>query len=208
MNSSSFDGIYGSFTIDSMDEREVLGYRITLLTVGLSLTGLLLHWKFCGGIDAWPWIFPLSIGLGLSLRWIHIYLRFIHRTLQLLWLIGAVSTGILILRTGLQELLPFFVKEPLSTWSATPFFASLVGVGVKEFFCFRRLEAAGLTFLLPIALLGELSGFLKREECFILLLASSCLLLVLAIYKFSVKSAADVGDKSIFSYVEAQRRNI
>ncbi|BBL86421.1 hypothetical protein PMYN1_Chma616 (chromatophore) [Paulinella micropora] len=208
MNNSYLDGIYGIFTIDSMDQREVLGYRIAFLIIGVSFAGLLLQWETYGGAGAWPWIFPLITSLGLALRWIHIYLRFLHRALQLLWLIGTVSVFVLALRNGFRELLPLFVHEPFSIWAVAPFFASVVGVGIKEFFCFHRLEAIGVVLFLPAALLGYLSGYLAETMSFTLLISSSFLLLILAIQKFSVKSSADIGDKSIFNYLEAQRRGM
>ena len=50
--------------------------------------------------------------------------------------------------------------ESLWILAVGPFFAALTGVGFKEFFCFRRPEAIGVTLLLPLALLGRLSGLL------------------------------------------------
>ena len=84
-------------------------------------------------------------------------------------------------------------------------FAALAGIGFKEFFCFRRPEAIGLTLLLPIALLGRLSGLLDPGVCLGLLTSAALLLVVLALRKFGVPAAADVGDKSVFAYLEQQR---
>nr|YP_002049311.1 hypothetical protein PCC_0683 [Paulinella chromatophora]ABH09258.1 glutathione S-transferase [Paulinella chromatophora]ACB43101.1 conserved hypothetical membrane protein [Paulinella chromatophora] len=206
MTNSVFEGIYGTFTIDSMDRREVLGYRLALSGVGISLLCLLLQWAYLGGSDVWPWFLSLSICLGLALRWIHIYLRSLHRTLQLFWLIGVISLLVISIRIGINQLLPLFIQEPLYMLSVAPLFASLVGVGFKEFFCFRRIEAVGLTLLIPIALLGQLSGLINLSLSFILFITAALCILVLSVRKFSTDIAADVGDKSVFTYVENQRK--
>jgi uncharacterized integral membrane protein len=91
-------------------------------------------------------------------------------------------------------------------WAIGPFFAALAGIGFKEFFCFRRPEAIGVTLLLPLALLGRLSGLLPAAACAVLLGLEAGLLLVLTLRKFPMPAAADVGDKSVFAYLEAQRQ--
>jgi uncharacterized integral membrane protein len=96
--------------------------------------------------------------------------------------------------------------QPLWILAVGPFFAALTGVGFKEFFCFRRPEAIGVTLLLPVALLGRLSGLLPTDTTATLLTVESVLLLVLCLRKFPMAAAADVGDKSVFLHLEAQRR--
>jgi uncharacterized integral membrane protein len=87
-----------------------------------------------------------------------------------------------------------------------PLFAALAGIGFKEFFCFRRPEAIGLTFLLPIALLGHLSGLINGSAAISLMTIASALLVLLALRKFGMEAAADVGDKSVFAYLEDLRK--
>jgi uncharacterized integral membrane protein len=82
----------------------------------------------------------------------------------------------------------------------------LAGVGFKEFFCFRRPEAIGVTLLLPIALLGHLSGLLPPAACGALLALQALLLLVLCLRKFPMPAAADIGDKSVFLHLQQQRQ--
>ena len=43
------------------------------------------------------------------------------------------------------------------------------------------------------------------DLCLALLGAAALLLLVLALRKFGIPAAADVGDKSVFAYLEQQR---
>jgi uncharacterized integral membrane protein len=101
-------------------------------------------------------------------------------------------------------MLPALARQPLWVLAIGPFFAALAGVGFKEFFCFRRPEAIGVTLLLPLALLGHLSGLLSSPISTALLGVESVLLLVLCLRKFPMPAAADVGDKSVFAHLKAQ----
>ena len=85
-----------------------------------------------------------------------------------------------------------------------PLFAALTGIGFKEFFCFQRGEAIGLTLLLPLALLGHLLGLINPEVSAAMLTIAALLLVVLALRKFGMEAAADVGDKSVFAYLDGQ----
>jgi uncharacterized integral membrane protein len=147
----------------------------------------------------------MAASLGLALRWIHIYLRPLHRLLQLFWLLGCLGGVALALRVGAAALLPAVAAQPLWILAIGPFFAALAGVGFKEFFCFRRPEAIGVTLLLPLALLGRLVGLLDPQTTVALLAIEAVLLLVLTLRKFPMPAAADVGDKSVFLWLEQQR---
>lgn len=201
-----FEGVYGPYQITDGDRREVLGYRLALFTAAIAQAALLLQWQRLGGGWLWPWLLPLLAGVGLALRWIHIYLRPLHRALQLFWLLGCLGALLLLQRVGAAGLGPALVAQPLWILAVGPFFAALTGVGFKEFFCFRRPEAIGVTLLLPLALLGRLTGLLSAEACGALLALEALLLLVLCLRKFPMAAAADVGDKSVFIHLEAQRR--
>ena len=201
-----FEGVYGPYSITATDRREVLGYRLALFTAALAQAALLLQWQQLGGTWIWPWLLPLAAGVGLALRWIHIYLRPLHRALQLFWLLGCVGFLGLLISAGPQGMATALTSDGRWIWAVGPFFAALAGIGFKEFFCFRRPEAIGVTLLLPIALLGRLSGLLSTEVTATLLAIEAALLLVLTLRKFPMDPAADVGDKSVFTYLERQRQ--
>jgi uncharacterized integral membrane protein len=201
-----FEGLYGTYTITARDRREVLGYRLALTAVAVGQLGILLQWRQFGPSHLWPWLVLMAIGLGLALRWIHIYLRPLHRALQLFWLIGCAGGVGLAWAVGQARMLPAIEDQPLWILAVGPFFAALTGVGFKEFFCFRRPEAIGVTLLLPMALLGRLSGLLSSRWSLSLLAIESVLLLVLCLRKFPMEAAADVGDKSVFAMLERQRQ--
>lgn len=206
MSDPVFEGVYGPFTITATDRREVLGYRLALLTAAIAQAALLAQWNWLGGAWLWPWLLPLAAGLGLALRWIHIYLRPLHRALQLFWLLGCLGFGALLLVAGPTGMAAALAADGRWIWAVGPLFAALAGIGFKEFFCFRRPEAIGVTLLLPAALLGRLSGLLGPAACGWLLAIEAALLLVLCLRKLPMPAAADVGDKSVFAFLEAERR--
>jgi uncharacterized integral membrane protein len=201
-----YEGVYGPFTITEVDRREVLGYRLALLTLAIAQAALLAQWRWLGPQLLWPWLLPMAAGLGLALRWIHIYLRPLHRALQLFWLLGCLGLLGLASAAGPAAMASAAAADGRWVWAIGPFFAALAGIGFKEFFCFRRPEAIGVTLLLPLALLGHLSGVIGAAACGALLGLQAALLLVLCLRKFPMPAAADVGDKSVFAYLEAQRR--
>ena len=201
-----YEGVYGPFTITEVDRREVLGYRLALLTLAIAQAALLVQWRWLGPQLLWPWLLPMAAGLGLALRWIHIYLRPLHRALQLFWLLGCLGVLGLASAAGPAAMASAAAADGRWVWAIGPFFAALAGIGFKEFFCFRRPEAIGVTLLLPLALLGHLSGVIGAGACGALLGLQAALLLVLCLRKFPMPAAADVGDKSVFAYLEAQRR--
>jgi uncharacterized integral membrane protein len=201
-----FEGVYGPFSITARDRREVLGYRLALLTVAIAQAGLLAQWHWLGSAALWPWLLPMAVGLGLALRWIHIYLRPLHLALQLFWLVGCLGFLALGLAVGPGAMAANLAANGRWIWAVGPFFAALAGIGFKEFFCFQRAEAIGVTLLLPTALIGHLSGLLQASACGALLAIEAALLLLLTLRKFPMPAAADVGDKSVFAYLEGQRQ--
>ena len=201
-----FEGVYGTYTITARDRQDVLGYRLALTAVAVAQLALLAQWRLLGPTALWPWLVTMAVGLGLALRWIHIYLRPLHQLLQLFWLAGCLGGLALALRVGAAHLLPALAEQPLWILAIGPFFAALAGVGFKEFFCFRRPEAIGVTLLLPVALLGRLAGLLGPDTTLALLAVQAGLLLLLCLRKFPMAAAADVGDKSVFDWLEQQRQ--
>ncbi|MBM5801625.1 MAG: hypothetical protein FJ077_12515 [Cyanobacteria bacterium K_DeepCast_35m_m2_023] len=205
MNDPVFDGVYGPFSIDANDRREVLAYRLALLLAAIAQLGLLAQSRLVGTALLWPWFVLLALGVGLALRWIHIYLRPLHQMLQLFWLLGSLGGLSLAVIAGPQHMAEALGEQRLWLLAIGPLFAALAGIGFKEFFCFRRPEAIGVTLLLPVALLGYLVGLVDVGVSTSLLTLESALLLVLCLRKFPMPAVADVGDKSVFAHLEAQR---
>jgi uncharacterized integral membrane protein len=206
MSDPVFEGVYGPFSIDARDRREVLSYRLALLLAAAAQLGLLAQWQWWGSALIWPWLVLLAAGIGLALHWIHIYLRPLHQALQLLWLLGCLGFLALAATHGPPGMGAAMREQRLWVLAIGPLFAALAGIGFKEFFCFRRPEAVGVTLLLPAALLGYLGGLLPGEAALNLMALEAALLLVLCVRKLPMPAAADVGDKSVFAHLEALRQ--
>ena len=144
--------------------------------------------------------------MGLSLKWIHIYLRPLHQILTISWAIGCIGFLILSYHFGVTNLINGIRENQKSILLIGPLFASLTGIVFKEFFCFRRIEAIGLTIFIPIALIGYLTELANESFTFVMLVVSSLLLLILGIRKFNLPAEADIGDKSVFDFLESQRK--
>ena len=204
--SNPIKGVYGDFTITSKDKKEVLFYRLSMLLCGLFFSLGLVQWFTNGSSQIWIYFAGLGISLGLGLKWIHIYLRPLHQALIFFWSIGCIGLGIVAYHFGLTNFIYGLKENPKWVLLVGPLFASLTGVGFKEFFCFRRIEAIGITIFIPIAFIGHLTELTSGTFTFALLVFSSVLLLILGIRKFDLPAEADIGDKSVFDFLESERK--
>lgn len=76
-----------------------------------------------------------AFGLGLSLYLIHIYVTEIKRTLQALWVLGALgslATYANFAQPAGKELVNYVIENPTATWFVGPLFAALTGLVFKE----------------------------------------------------------------------------
>ncbi len=205
-SSDSIQGVYGDFIVTSNDKKEVLFYRISILLCGLFFSIGIAQWIANGSHQIWIWLLGMSISMGFSLKWIHIYLRPLHQALTIFWVIGCIGLAVLAYHFGLTNIIYGLKENPKSILLIGPLFAALTGIGFKEFFCFRRIEAIGITVFIPIALIGYLTEVANERFTFTMLLVSSLLLLIMGIRKFNLPAEADIGDKSVFDFLERQRK--
>ncbi|MEO1590130.1 MAG: DUF2301 domain-containing membrane protein [Cyanobacteria bacterium J06632_22] len=204
-----YDGQFGPFEITDADRREVVIYRAGLALAAISFalgTGLLL---VCGPTDRVLLGLSLLFGLfwlslGVSLGYIHIYLRVLHRALQGFWLIGGVAT-VAIAHLDARPLALTVYQQPLTILGIGFTFAALTGIFFKEAFCFDRLETKLLTPLVPLLLLGHLSQLLSVGVERGLLMAWAVLFAIFALRKVIQAIPPDIGDKSVFDYQAQQR---
>ena len=77
-SSNSIQGVYGDFIVTSNDKKEVLLYRLSILFCGLFFSIGIIQWFTSGSHQVWIWMLGIAISMGLSLKWIHIYLSLIH----------------------------------------------------------------------------------------------------------------------------------
>lgn len=74
-------------------------------------------------------------GLGLSLYLIHIYVTEIKRTLQALWVLGALGSLVSyasFAQPAGKHLVDYVIQYPTATWLVGPLFAALTGLVFKE----------------------------------------------------------------------------
>ena len=199
-------GMFGSYRITAADRRGVTAYRVSVLVLAVAQLGCLVQWTWAGSVGIGPWLVLMAVALGLALHWIHIYLRPLHQALRLLWLLGVGGGVALAYQAGPAQMGNTLLAQPLWIMAVGPYFAALTGLGFKEFFCFRRLEAVGVTVLVPLLLMLALLGLVPLEKQGPLWFLEAVLLLVMAVGKFRFDPAADIGDKSVFEELEHRRR--
>ena len=206
-----YSGQFGDYTITPGDRRGVVLYRAGLMVAALAFgVGSAIALFFNQNptlVQALSALYTLFwLGLGLSLATIHIYLVPLHRLLQGVWLVGGVAS--LVLSHGVEgPLAQTVVEMPAVLWGIGFTFVALTGIFFKEAFCFNRLETKLLTPLVPLLLLGHLSGWLPLGAKQGLLAAWAVLFLVFALRKAVQPIVPDIGDKSVFTYLKQQRVN-
>ena len=203
-----YEGQFGTFTIEDSDRTEVILYRAGLAVAAGSFAIAATTLFFA------PTLTPIAatigyallwLGLGLSLFKIHIYVRPLHRALQLFWAIGGVASLAITLRYPTPLALTAY-QQPLTILGIGFTFAELTGILFKEAFCFNRRETYFLVVLVPGLLLGHMAGALSVTTEQNMLLAWSVLFAIFAIRKVIQPIPPDIGDKSVFAYLEAERQ--
>ncbi|XP_041012672.1 uncharacterized protein LOC121256097 [Juglans microcarpa x Juglans regia] len=217
-----YQGIYGPWTVDSSDVREVVLYRAGLVTAASSFvvaasTALLPENSLLSDIIKQNLDLFYTIGaggLGLSLFLIHIYVTEIKRTLQALWglgVVGSLATYTSLALPAGENLVQYVVDHPLAVWFVGPLFAALTGLVFKEGLCYGKLEAGILTFIIPTVLLGHLTGLMDDGVKLTLLGSWMVLFVIFAGRKFTQPIKDDIGDKSVFvfnSLPEDKKKNL
>ncbi|MEH1851325.1 MAG: DUF2301 domain-containing membrane protein [Nostoc sp.] len=203
-----YQGQFGEFTITQSDRTGVIIYRAGLMVAALSFaisSALVLFNNNQTVITALTPLYAcFSLALGVSLFTIHIYMASLHRTLQIFWAIGTIASVILAI-TSSEPLALAVYNQPITLFGVGFIFVALTGIYFKEAFCFNRLETKVLTPIVPILLLGHLVGILPTQGESVLLGIWATLFLVFALRKTVQAIPADIGDKSVFTYLKEQR---
>ncbi|TKY75547.1 hypothetical protein E2542_SST04315 [Spatholobus suberectus] len=206
-----YEGIYGPWTIDDSDVREVILYRSGLVTaaasfvVAASAAFLPDNSSISATLKQNLDLFYVlgSGGLGLSLLLIHVYVSEIKRALQALWglgVLGSATTYFALAQPANKNLIQYVVDNPSAIWLVGPLFAALTGLVFKEGLCYGKLEAGLLTFVIPIVLLGHLTCLMDDGVKLTLLASWMILFVIFAGRKFTQLIKDDIGDKSVFMF--------
>jgi|TARA_B110000977_G_scaffold192288_1_gene265559 uncharacterized integral membrane protein len=196
----SFPGMYADWSVTKEDKVEVWSYRVCLTTV--ALTTLACASPVLVGQDL-PWLsnnlsyFMGASSLGAALYLIHMYVDPIKKFMQALWVTGfAGSVGIAL--TTHEQVPQYVATHPAAVWLVGPMFAALTGVAFKEGMCYGKPECAALFFLIPVTLLGHLSGVIGEGGEKGLLVTWCALIAIFASRKYTQAVKDDIGDKSVF----------
>jgi uncharacterized integral membrane protein len=209
-----YQGQFGTFTITDRDRQSVMIYRGALMVASLSFgVGTIAVLLQSNGeissnshiLNLVTWLYIIfSIALGVALAMIHIYMAVLHRALQVFWAIGSLSAIVFSLQYH-QPIGAIVYQQPLTILGVGFTFAALTGIFFKEAFCFDRFETKLLVLLVPLLLLGHLINILPQSIEAILLAAWAGLFLVFAVRKSIQQIPPDLGDKSVFEYLKAQK---
>jgi uncharacterized integral membrane protein len=130
-------------------------------------------------------------------------MKFLHQILQIFWIIGSIS-ALIFAHSDSQAFAITVYNQPLTILGIGFTFAALTGIYFKEGFCFNRLETKILTPIVPILLLGHLTGTLPNQAEKILLATWTICFLIFAVRKIIQPIPPDIGDKSVFDYLKKQ----
>jgi uncharacterized integral membrane protein len=205
-----YQGEFGTFTIEASDRQEVVLYRTGLVIAALSFAvgtfGMLWRGDLAWVVQSISVLYTVFwLALGLSLLKIHIYLRPLHRLLQGFWLVGGVAS-LAISHFSPEPFALTIYHHPATLWGVGFTFAALTGIYFKEAFCFNRLETKVLTPIVPFLLLGHLLQFLLVEWESLLLAFWAINFVIFALRKIVQPIPPDIGDKSVFEYLQQQRQ--
>jgi uncharacterized integral membrane protein len=197
--------------ITSIDVREVLLYRAGLWLAAFGALGIAAWLVWHGAVDhrglhvparlagtTWVASFALwamALGAGLAVRYIHLYMGWLHTVLR--WWIGV----------GVLACVPAaMLGEGLATnvyrhpWAGIGYgfvLATLCGIAVKEMLCFGRLTTFAFAVVTPVLALGHLTGVLSPQWEVQLFFLDCALLVIFGVAKVWQPYAADVGDKAL-----------
>ncbi|KAL5733854.1 hypothetical protein ACOSP7_031715 [Xanthoceras sorbifolium] len=206
-----YQGMYGPWSVDSSDVREVILYRSGLVTAAASFVAAASA-AFLPNDSSLSEIIKQNLdlfyilgagGLGLSLVLIHIYVTELKRTLQAFWVLGVVgslATYATLAQPAGENLVHYVINNPTAVWFVGPLFAALTGLVFKEGLCYGKLEAGLLTFIIPTVLLGHMTGLMDDGIKLTLLGSWMALFVIFAGRKFTQPIKDDIGDKSVFMF--------
>lgn len=147
--------------------------------------------------------FVAMSSLRVALHSIHIYLKPLHQLLKRLWLAGFVGSFLVPLAPIAQHgVVNTLYNNPVGLLAAGWWIVAMTGVFVKEAVCFQRVEAAVLMAVIPTVVGGHFFGIVGQQVEITIAGIGVAALAVFCIRKWLQDEMDDVGDLSVFEYLE------
>ena len=141
--------------------------------------------------------YGLYASVGMSVFFIHLYIRKFHTYLKYLYFVSLGCLAVL-LAIGKWSLSGALSQVPSSLLLLLPLSGCLGFVTAKEAFCFKLNEGYLLAMIMPIYLLLVSGGFLNNRGASSGLVLIAALLFIFTLRKTFMPVAYDIGDKSAY----------
>eukprot|EP00871_Galdieria_phlegrea_P000586 jgi/Galph1/1528/GphlegSOOS_G199.1 len=203
-----FSGQFGNWYLTERDKNEVSLYRYSLITCSISLC-VLLGLSMLSKEPIWYlpdicfWISTVS--LGVALRYIHIYAKPLKLSLQVFYSVGLLGSILLQFISLSHSVSQEIIDHPMSLLASGWLLVAMTGLYFKEYFCYRRVEAVLLTLLVPFLSLGHFLRVLPQPAEVVLSTLFCLNFIYFAWKKLDTPVIQDLGDKSVFEYLEKKR---
>jgi uncharacterized integral membrane protein len=141
--------------------------------------------------------YGLYSGVGMSVFFIHLYVRKFHTYLKNLYLFSLGCLAVLLV-IGKGSLSGALSQVPYSPLLLLPLSGCLGFVTAKEAFCFQLNEGYLLAMIMPVYLLMVSGGILTHGGVTYGLLLIAAMLVIFTLRKVFMPIAYDIGDKSAY----------
>jgi uncharacterized integral membrane protein len=142
-------------------------------------------------------LYGLYASVGMSVFFIHLYIRKFKSFLKNLYYIGLVCFAVLLFM-GKGSPAAALLREPSGALFLLPLSGCLGFVTAKEAFCFQLFEGYLLAMIMPIYLLLVSGNILTRLGVSSGLALIAVMLVVFTLRKAFMPLAFDIGDKSAY----------
>jgi len=141
--------------------------------------------------------YGLYAAVGMSVFFIHLYVRKFHTYLKYLYFISLGCLAVLF-AIGKGSLSGALSQVPYGPLLLLPLSGCLGFVTAKEAFCFQLFEGYLLAMIMPVYLLLASSGILTRGGASYGLALIAVMLVIFTLRKVFMPIAYDIGDKSAY----------
>jgi uncharacterized integral membrane protein len=187
------------------DKITVVLYRIGIVLSAVMMTGLAFFLASASSdpIPAYSnrsadfLAYGLYAGVGMSVYFIHLYMRKFHTYLKKLYLFGLGCLAVLLV-IGKGSLYGALSQVPYSPLLLLPLSGCLGFVTAKEAFCFQLNEGYLLAMIMPIYLLMVSGGILTHGGASYGLVLIAAMLVIFTLRKVFMPIAYDIGDKAAY----------